>query len=347
MTPTILISSAAGTTGYPTAMQLLEQGYAVRALVRQDDARAQRLAAAGAEVRVGDLANFTDVTEAVRGVQRAYFCAPWGPHMLYHATLFAVAAHEAGLEVVVNMSQWLADPFHPSPATRASWMTDHLLSGQRQPGLVTVNPGFFADNYMYLLPFIAQFGVMPLPLGSGLNAPVSNEDIARVIVGVLREPAPHLGMTYRPTGPQLLSPQDIADVFGAVLRRKVRAIDVPPWMAPKALRVLGLDPFQQAQVVHYLAEYRRNAFALGAPTDVVRQVSGREPEAFDVVVRRYIVARPEARRSLSAWMGALGTSLRLLVTPGLNLDALNRSWAPSIPSALVGESPLWRAAHGV
>jgi len=118
-------------------------------------------------------------------------------------------------------------------------------------------------------------------------------------------------------------------------------------MAPKALRALGLDPFQQAQVVHYLAEYRRNAFALGAPTDIVRQVSGREPEAFDIVVRRYLATRPDAARSLGAWMGALGASLRLLVTPGLNLDALNRSWAPSIPSALVGESPLWRAAHGV
>jgi NAD(P)H dehydrogenase (quinone) len=345
--PTILITSAAGTTGFPAALQLLEHGYPVRAFVRRDSARTQRLAAAGAEVCIGNLADFTDLTQALQGVQRAYFCAPWGPDMLHHGVLFALAAQEARLEVVVNMSQWLADPFHPSPATRASWMTDHILAGLRSAGVVTVNPGFFADNYMYLLPFIAQFGVMPLPLGAGLNAPVSNEDIARVIVGVLRDPAPHLGKTYRPTGPRLLSPQDIADAFASALGRRVKAINVPAWTAPKALRTIGLDRFQQAQVIHYLAEYRRNAFGLGAPTNVVSWIGGREPETFDVIIRRYIATRPEARRTFGAWMGALGDSLRLLVTPGLDLDKLNRAWAPATRSRLVEESPLWRSTHGV
>jgi uncharacterized protein YbjT (DUF2867 family) len=347
MKPSILITSAAGTTGYPTSMQLLEHGYSVHALVRHDDARARRLAAAGADVHLGDLANLRDVTQAMRGVQRAYFCAPWGPHMLYHAALFAIAAHESKLEVVVNMSQWLADPFHPAPATRASWMTDRLLSGLQHPQVVTVNPGFFADNYMYLLPFIAQFGIMPLPLGAGLNAPVSNEDIARVVVGILTDPAPHVGKTYRPTGPRLLSPQEIADAFGIVLRRRVRAIDVPSWMAPKALRALALDPFQQAQVVHYLTEYRRNAFAVGAPTEVVRQIGGSEPEPFETIVRRYLAERTDARRSLGNWVSAVGRSLRLLVTPGLNLEKLNQAWAPPIRSAFVAESTLWRTAHGM
>lgn len=209
-------------------------------------------------------------------------------------------------------------------------MTDHILSGLRDARTVTVNPGFFADNYMYLLPFIVQFGIMPLPLDHGLNAPVSNEDIARVIAGVLRDPAPHLGKTYRPTGPQLLSPQGIADVFATVLRRRVKALNVPVWTAPKALRAIGLDRFQQAQVIHYLAEYRRNAFAIGAPTDVVLRIGGQAPEPFEVIVRRYLATRPNARRTVGAWMGALGDSLRLLVTPGLDLDRLNRSWAPSL-----------------
>jgi uncharacterized protein YbjT (DUF2867 family) len=265
--------------------------------------------------------------------------------MLYHGALFSLAAQSAQLEVVVNMSQWLADPSHPSPATRASWLTDHLLAGSRPVDVVTLNPGFFADNYLYLLPFIAQFGLMPLPLGSGLNAPVSNEDIAHVVVGVLRDPAPHLGNTYRPTGPRLLAPQEIADAFGAALGRRVKAVNVPASVAPRALRALGLDPFQQAQVVHYLADYRHNAFAIGAPTDVVCHVGGHEPEPFEMTIRRYVAGRPEARRTFGAWVRAVGVSLRLLVTPGLDLDKLNRSWAPAIRTTLVDQSPLWRAAH--
>ena len=38
----------------------------------------------------------------------------------------------------------------------------------------------------------------------------STEDIARVIVGALADPTHHLGKTYRPTGPERLSPEDIA-----------------------------------------------------------------------------------------------------------------------------------------
>lgn len=103
--PTVLITSAAGTTGFPAALQLLEHGYLVRALVHRDSARAQRLAAAGADVRVGNFADYADLTTSLHGVQRAYFCAPWGPDMLYHGVLFSLAAQQANLEIVVNMSQ--------------------------------------------------------------------------------------------------------------------------------------------------------------------------------------------------------------------------------------------------
>ncbi len=37
--PTILVTSAAGNTGIPTTLQLLEKGYPVRAFVRRDDRR--------------------------------------------------------------------------------------------------------------------------------------------------------------------------------------------------------------------------------------------------------------------------------------------------------------------
>ena len=60
---------------------------------------------------------------------------------------------------------------------------------------------------------IAQLGLMPLPLGDGLNAPPSNEDIARVAAAMLADPAPHIGKSYRPTGPELLSPKDIAGIM--------------------------------------------------------------------------------------------------------------------------------------
>ena len=45
--PKILVTSAAGNTGIPTTVQLLEKGFPVRALVRSDDHRAKRLILTG------------------------------------------------------------------------------------------------------------------------------------------------------------------------------------------------------------------------------------------------------------------------------------------------------------
>jgi NAD(P)H dehydrogenase (quinone) len=67
--------------------------------------------------------------------------------------------------------------------------------------VTTINPGFFADNEMQVLPFVAQFGQLGLPYGTGLNAPPSNEDMARVVAEILARPEGHAGKTYRPTGP--------------------------------------------------------------------------------------------------------------------------------------------------
>ena len=53
--PRILVTSAAGHTGASTVTDLLKKGFPVRAFVRREDARSNRLRQAGAEIFVGDL----------------------------------------------------------------------------------------------------------------------------------------------------------------------------------------------------------------------------------------------------------------------------------------------------
>ena len=72
---------------------------------------------------------------------------------------------------------------------------------------------------------------------SGKDAPPSNEDIARVVVAALLDPDKHAGKQYRPTGPALLSPSDMAEILSRVLSRKVRGINLPWWMFLKAARI--------------------------------------------------------------------------------------------------------------
>jgi NAD(P)H dehydrogenase (quinone) len=233
----VLVTTATGKIGGAVAAQLLEKGVPTRALVHREDARSARLRAVGAEVVVADMFDIQQVAAAVDGVDRVFFNPPYHPHILDSAVAFAVAARRSGVEAVVALGQWLASPEHPSLMTRQHWLIDKLFELLPDTAHVAVDPGFFADNYLNLLPVAAQLGVLPVPTGGGRNAPPSNEDIARVSVGALLDPHRHDGRAYRPTGPTLLSGAEIAEAIGEALGRRVRHIDIPPRMFMKALRV--------------------------------------------------------------------------------------------------------------
>jgi NAD(P)H dehydrogenase (quinone) len=165
--PKILVTSAAGNTGIPTTLQLLEKGYPVRAFVRSDDHRAKRLKDAGAEIFVGDQFAISDMRRAMDGVQRAHHCAPGAPNHLHFGTVFAIAAHEAKLEHVVMLGQWLSAFDHPSIATREVWLNEQALKLLPDTTLTVNNVGWFAENYFMVLEPMAQLGILPMPLGDG------------------------------------------------------------------------------------------------------------------------------------------------------------------------------------
>jgi NAD(P)H dehydrogenase (quinone) len=347
--PIILVTAASGKTGTATTLQLLARGYPVRAMVRRPDARSARLADAGAEISVGSLEDIEDLRTSLAGVQRAYFCPPLEPGTLRRAALFATAAEQARLEVVVALSQWVADPLHPAVHAREKWLSDRVLHAIPGVDAVTVNPGWFADNYMAALEQVAQFGVLAMPLGEGLNAPPSNEDIARVIAGVLADPGPHLGKSYRPTGPRLLAPDEIAAAFGQVLGRKVRFQNAPLRLFLKAAKALGYPDFVITQLYWFVQDYQANAFGRGAPTAVVLEVGGSPPEPFEQIARRYVTASSVARRTVGSRLRAALHLTQAVLTRGPDLDAIaRRGGIPDIThEALAVDSPSWRDSHGL
>jgi uncharacterized protein YbjT (DUF2867 family) len=345
--PRILVTTAAGKTGSAVTRQLLEKGYPVNALVRRQDYRSDALAKAGARVFVGDFIEPDDLRRAMHDVQRAYYCAPWTPGQLHGAMNFAVSAADAGLETVVALTQWLAQPQHPSIATRQSYMTDRVFDWMPGVDTVTINTGWFADNYMTVLGPIAQLGVFPLPLGEGKTAPVSNEDIARVAVGALVNPAPHVGKYYRPTGPELLNPHQLTAIYAKVLGRPVKYQPFSERMFLKALKALGMQRHFIAQARHYFEEYRRGAFEVGAPNDVVLEVGGSQPEDFEAITRRYVAATPMARRTLANKLRAVADLTKILLARTPNLEAYERSQnQPILREPKYGlDSPEWSAPH--
>jgi NAD(P)H dehydrogenase (quinone) len=213
--------------------------------------------------------------------------------------------------------------------------------------VITVQPGWFADNYFAVIGQAAQFGLFALPLGQGLNAPPSNEDIARVIVACLANPAPHIGKAHRPTGPVLLSPPDIADAIGKALGRRVKYQDVPLPMFLKAAVSLGLSEFVISQLYWFLQDYQGGAFAVGAPTDVVQEVAGTPPEDFLSIARRYVSASPHAAWGVAGAMREVSGLVSALTARKPDLGRIEaRLGAPHLDDyVLAKDSSDWMATH--
>lgn len=345
--PTILVTSGAGNTGRPVTQELLRAGFPVRAMVRREDERARHLRELGADVVVGNLFDVRDLRRVMDGVHRAYFVAPHGPNGLHASVAFAVAAEEAKLETVTTLTQWLTHPGHPSLATRELWLADQITPWMPSVDVVQITPGWFAWTYFLVLDVVAQLGVFPMALGQGRNAPPSNEDMGAVVSATLADPAPHIGKSYRPTGPKLLTPQEIAATFAKVLGRSVKYSPSSVDMFIKAATVAGFSAHDISQVRLYLTDYQQDAFALGAPTNVVRELTGREPEDFETICRRFVAERPEATQSLSNKMGALSRLLRAMLMRTPDTDAFQRdqNHPPLFDAAFAADAPEWQRGH--
>src|SRR5215471_9358225 len=346
--PRIIVTGATGKTGSVVVSELLKAGYPVRALVHRKDARSARLQAYGAELAVADMSDVERVADALKNVQRAYYCPPFDPYMIQGAVAFAVAAKEAGLEHIVGLTQWLASPSHPSLMTRQHWLVDRLFSMTPGVGHTIIRPGFFADAYLLTIGLSAHLGIFPWMYGKSRNAPPSNEDIARVAASALMNPARHAGKTYRPTGPELLGGEDMAKAIGRAVGRSVRVVPTPTWLFMKAARMAGISIDVLSNLRYYIDDHKRGAFELGAPTTDVHDVTGSPAEDFETIARRY-AAQPRNQRTLGNWIREFAEFMIAPLSPGFNLDRYDRELRRPFTSKaqFAPDSIVWRREHAL
>lgn len=344
--PRIIVTGATGKTGSVVVSELLKAGYPVRAMVHREDGRSAWLKAQGAEIAVADMSDVERVAEALEDVQRAYYCPPYDPYMIQGAVAFAVAAKEAQLEHIVGLTQWLASPSHPSLMTRQSWLVDRLFSMIPGVAHTIINPGFFADDYLATIGLAAHLGIFPWMYGNSRNAPPSNEDIARVAVTALMDPARHAGKSYRPTGPELLGAEDMAAAIGRAVGRSVRVVPTPTWLFMKTVRMGGLPIDLISGIRYYIDDHKRGAFAVGAPTTDVLDVTGRLAEDFETIARRY-AALPGNQRTLGNWLREFARFMISPLSPGFNFDRYDRELRRPFPlhQEFATESKVWRREH--
>lgn len=346
--PRVLVTGATGKTGGAIAELLLRQGWRVRALAHRQDARSERLIRLGAEVAIASAHDPDQLSEALKGVERVYYVPIFAPHAVHAAAAFASAVKSSNVEVIVQMSQWLSHPAHPSILTRETWLIDSMLG--MLPGVtrIIINPGMFADNFLRTIDMATLLGIFPVFTGESRSAPVSTEDIAACVVALLSDPARHEGTTHRPTGPVLMSGKDMAAAVSRAIGRPVRAVNLPFSMFLKVARLDGVSPHEALNWRDYVLDHKAGAFEAGlAVTDVVERLTGHRPEDFATIAARY-AARPAAKRSAANLTRMFARMMVLPMVPGLDLDAYAEAHSFPVPPApvLSAEDARWRAEHG-
>ena len=211
MAKPILVTGAAGRVGgigrTVTAL-LLQQGNAVRAMVRNEDERAQALRNLGAEVVVGDLLDLDAMHRVIAGCETMYFGMSVSEAYLAATVNAAAVAKHHGVKAFINMSQMTLSQMSitettASPQHKLHWLAEQALNWSGLP-VVHVRPTVLLEGFflIFTADSVRESHQIRLPFGEGKTSPVAAEDVARVIAALLANPQPHIGKIYHLTGPQ-------------------------------------------------------------------------------------------------------------------------------------------------
>jgi uncharacterized protein YbjT (DUF2867 family) len=240
MSHPILVTGAAGRVGgvgRTIAELLLKQGKAVRAMVRNEDERAQALRDRGAEVVVGNLLDLDSMHRVVGGCETMYFGLSVSDDYLAATVNTAAVAKHHGVKAFINMSQMTLSQMSitettASPQHKLHWLAEQALNWSGLP-VVHVRPTVLLEGFFLIFTSdsVRESNQIRLPFGEGKTSPVAVADVARVVTAVLANPQPHIGKIYHLTGPQSENLHFFAQEYSKALGRTITFQDVPvgPW----------------------------------------------------------------------------------------------------------------------
>src|SRR6476660_7752275 len=235
MTIPILVTGAAGrvgAVGRTVTELLLKQGKAVRAMVRNEDERAQALRDMGAEVVVGNLLDLNAMHSAIAGCETMYFGMSVSDDYLAATVNAAAVAKHHGVKAFINMSQMTLAQMSitqttASPQHKLHWLAEQALNWSGLP-VVHVRPTVLLEGFFLILTpdSVKESNRIRLPFGDGKTSPVAVDDVARVLAAILVNQQPHIGKIYHLTGPQSQNMHFFAREYSKALGRTITYQDI-------------------------------------------------------------------------------------------------------------------------
>lgn len=230
-----VISGATGNTGSTAAQALLDQGQAVRVIVRSTEKGAV-WKAKGADVAVvRDLTDVAALTTALEGATGAYFMLPpdlssetFLSDSILRADAVIQAAKSARLPHAVLLSSVGAQHHEQTGPIKTIAYLERGLVAAGIP-LSAIRPGYFLENILDVMPVVADAGVYPsmiLPLDKKIDM-VATRDIGLAAAEALLDPTTTAHRIIELRGTETYSAIDIAAALSRALDRDITPVPVP------------------------------------------------------------------------------------------------------------------------
>lgn len=297
MSNPILVTGAAGgtqgSTGRLVASLLVERGIPVRALVHKLDSRSDELRKQGAEVVEGDLLNPASVQAALQNVKRAYFTYPVADGLLEATTIFAAAARDAALELVVNNSQFQGttdDPAFrdlqhaPSFRNLQHRLADRIFDSAQVGAVHLQAPPYYENVRALVNRSVAEQSTVYLPWGEDTTVIplVGAEDVSRVAAALLAKPGVLSQKTYALVS-ETPTVREMIDALGRATGRPIRYMAITDEQWANAVKE-RINPHALDHLTHLWQYFRKREEDFRA-TDTIRVVTGRNPQTLEEFFR--------------------------------------------------------------
>ncbi|GAB7538052.1 NmrA family NAD(P)-binding protein [Burkholderia sp. 3C] len=223
---TILVTGATGVVGQQVIAHLQAQapaGAAIRALTRSpqkarfDDPRITAVK--------GELADLDAMRAALQGVDTLFLLAPNAADELTQALQALGLAREAGVKGIVYLSVFKGADYVDVPHFTGKHTVERMIERMDLP-VTVLRPAYFMQNDVRLKDALREHGVYGMPIGRKGISMVDVRDIgdaaARELLRREHAAGPLPRATFELVGPEALTADAIAAIWGEALQRNVR-----------------------------------------------------------------------------------------------------------------------------
>jgi len=281
----ILVTGAAGKTGRAVISALVRKKQPVRALVYREEQVHQIESLGATDVLVGDMRSKDTLEGALDGSESVYhICPNVNPEEFQLGNSIVASAVSANIGHFVFHSV-----LHPQIESMPHhWMKMRVEEVLLGSGLnfSILQPAPYMQNLQGQLSDILEGGTYPVPYST--DAPMSLvdlEDVAEAAAIVLTTPT-HAGATYELVGPEILTPNQMAEILSHHLNRVVHATQISLETWRQQSQTAGLGGYQLETLEKMFAYYDRNGL-WGNPL-TLNTLLGRRPTSFSEYVKRTI-----------------------------------------------------------